>query len=298
MTLSRFNALPAPEARSALGEVCAAEEWAAAVLAGRPYANTAALHAASDAATAALEGPGLDAALAGHPPIGAPGDATSAREQSAVAEAPAELRARIRTLTLAYQEKFRHVFLVRATGRTAADILAALEERLGNTPATERARARSELAAIHRVRLDRLFPEHPDGAERAEGPEHPARPEPGAPDEPAVLPGPATVSTHVLDTSAGRPAPAVPVTLAARPGPTAPWSVVGTSETDTDGRCRDLPALPPGTTEARLEFATAGHVPGASFFPEVSLVFRAAPGEHHHVPLLLSPYGYSAYRGS
>ncbi|MFJ4438326.1 2-oxo-4-hydroxy-4-carboxy-5-ureidoimidazoline decarboxylase [Streptomyces sp. NPDC088923] len=274
MTLSRFNALPAPEARAALREVCSGEAWATAVLAGRPYENAAALHAASDAATAALEGPDLDEALAGHPPIGRPGDATSAREQSAVAEAPEELRARVRALTLAYQEKFGHVFLIRATGRTAGDILAALEERLGNTPATERARARTELAAIHRIRLDRLFP---------------------APPWPAA---PTTVSTHVLDTSAGRPAAAVPVTLAARSGEKAPWTVVGSSQTDADGRCRDLPAPPPGTTEVRLEFTTAGHVPAASFFPEVGLVFRVTPGEHHHVPLLLSPYGYSAYRGS
>ncbi|MET8556146.1 2-oxo-4-hydroxy-4-carboxy-5-ureidoimidazoline decarboxylase [Streptomyces sp. NPDC004959] len=274
MTLSRFNALPAPEARSVLGGVCSSGAWAAAMLAGRPYEDAAALHAASDAATAALEGPDLDEALAGHPPIGRPGDATSAREQSAVAEAPAELRARVRDLTRAYEEKFGHVFLIRATGRTAADILAALEERLGNTPAAERARARTELAAIHRIRLDRLFPEPPPSA------------------------APATVSTHVLDTSAGRPAPAVPVTLAARSGEKAPWTVVGSSVTDADGRCRDLPAPPVGTTEVRLEFTTAGHVPAASFFPEVSLVFRVTPGEHHHVPLLLSPYGYSAYRGS
>ncbi|MFJ4417758.1 MULTISPECIES: 2-oxo-4-hydroxy-4-carboxy-5-ureidoimidazoline decarboxylase [unclassified Streptomyces] len=274
MTLSRFNALPAPEARSALGEVCSSGAWVTAVLAGRPYENTAALHAASDAATAALEGPDLDDALAGHPPIGRPGDATSAREQSAVAEAPGELRARVRELTLAYQEKFGHVFLIRATGRSAADILAALEERLGNSPATERARSRTELAAIHRIRLDRLFP------------------------DPSPPTAPATVSTHVLDTSAGRPAAAVPVTLSARSGEKTPWTVVGSSETDADGRCRDLPAPPPGTTEVRLEFATAGHVPAASFFPEVGLVFRVTPGEHHHVPLLLSPYGYSAYRGS
>ncbi|WP_433340250.1 2-oxo-4-hydroxy-4-carboxy-5-ureidoimidazoline decarboxylase [Streptomyces sp. CA-253872] len=278
MTLSRFNALPTSEARSVLGEVCAAEAWAAAVLAGRPYENAAALHAASDAATAALDGPGLDAALAGHPPIGRPGDAASAREQSAVAGAPEALRARVRALTLAYQEKFGHVFLIRATGRSAADILAALEERLGATPAAERERSRTELAAINRLRLDRLFP---DAAS------------PAAPDAP-----PPTVSTHVLDTSAGRPAPGVPVALAARSGEKAPWTVVGASATDTDGRCRDLPAPPPDTTEVRLEFTTAGHVPAASFFPEVSLVFRVTPGEHHHVPLLLSPYGYSAYRGS
>jgi 2-oxo-4-hydroxy-4-carboxy-5-ureidoimidazoline decarboxylase len=292
VTLSRFNALPEAEARAALREVCASRAWAAAVLAGRPYAHTAALHAASDAATAALDGADLDEALAGHPPLGRPDDAVSAREQSAVAEAPEELRERVRERTRAYEEKFGHVFLLRAAGRTAADILAALEERIGNTPAAERARARTELAAINRLRIERLVGEPGAQGAGAVGIGAASAWAPGA-----VRAAP-TVSTHVLDTAAGRPAPDVPVALAARAGEKDPWTDVGASATDADGRCRDLPAPPPGTTEVRLRFTTAGRVPGASFFPEVSLVFRVTPGEHHHVPLLLSPYGYSAYRGS
>ncbi|MDB1089218.1 hydroxyisourate hydrolase [Streptomyces sp. ACA25] len=120
-------------------------------------------------------------------------------------------------------------------------------------------------------------------------------------------PATASVSTHVLDTAAGRPAAAVAVELAVRTGPTDGWSHHDTSRTDPDGRCRDLAALPPGATHARLRFAvepylsrTAGDRPpaGGSFFPEVAVVFAVAPGEHYHVPLLLSPFGYSVYRGS
>jgi hydroxyisourate hydrolase len=131
----------------------------------------------------------------------------------------------------------------------------------------------------------------------------------------------ASVSTHVLDTSAGRPAAGVAVTLATRTGH-AGWAPLGTSRTDADGRCTDLPALPAGITHARLGFDTGTYLtgptaaargqiqpagarqqpPGApdgdAFFPEVTVVFAVAPGEHHHVPLLLSPYGYSVYRGS
>ncbi|MGV9992318.1 hydroxyisourate hydrolase [Streptomyces sp. NPDC003374] len=65
----------------------------------------------------------------------------------------------------------------------------------------------------------------------------------------------ASVSTHILDTSAGRPARGVPVRLFARPGPEAGWRALGGSTTDADGRCRDLPDLPEGTAQARLDFA-------------------------------------------
>ncbi|MEU6534588.1 hydroxyisourate hydrolase [Streptomyces sp. NPDC047000] len=128
-----------------------------------------------------------------------------------------------------------------------------------------------------------------------------------------------TVSTHVLDTSVGRPAAGVPVRLSVRPSVrgTDPspggWRPLGGSVTDEDGRCRDLPAPPPGTAHVRLEFAVepyleataAAHhdspasaaVP-APFFPEVTVTFAVRAGEHHHVPLLLSPFGYSVYRGS
>ncbi|MFF3389515.1 hydroxyisourate hydrolase [Streptomyces sp. NPDC002669] len=124
----------------------------------------------------------------------------------------------------------------------------------------------------------------------------------------------ASVSTHILDTSIGRPAAAVAVTLAARSGADAPWTALGGSATDADGRCKDLPALPEGTTHVRLEFETGTYFASKKqaeaqqdaprvrdsgvFFPEVAITFAVTPGEHYHVPLLLNPFGYSVYRGS
>jgi 5-hydroxyisourate hydrolase len=125
----------------------------------------------------------------------------------------------------------------------------------------------------------------------------------------------ASVSTHILDTSVGRPAQAVAVRLAARGGRDAEWQALGGSATDGDGRCKDLPALPEGTTHVRLDFevepyflkkqadaqqdAPANRDSGAgAFFPEVAITFAVVPGEHYHVPLLLNPFGYSVYRGS
>ncbi|MER6953515.1 hydroxyisourate hydrolase [Streptomyces sp. NPDC000618] len=123
----------------------------------------------------------------------------------------------------------------------------------------------------------------------------------------------ASVSTHILDTSIGRPAADVAVRLCARSGPAADWQALGGSATDADGRCRDLPALPEGTTQVRLDFAVEPYFErkqadpqqdapanrdSGVFFPEVAVTFAVTPGEHYHVPLLLNPFGYSVYRGS
>ncbi|MFH8619245.1 hydroxyisourate hydrolase [Streptomyces sp. NPDC017979] len=114
----------------------------------------------------------------------------------------------------------------------------------------------------------------------------------------------ASVTTHVLDTSTGRPAAGIPVHLSARTGPAGTWTALGGSTTDADGRCKDLPTPPRGTTHVRLDFRTEEYLPtrgtGAAeaFFPEVAVTFAVAAGEHFHVPLLLNPFGYSVYRGS
>ncbi|MEV4945511.1 hydroxyisourate hydrolase [Streptomyces sp. NPDC053755] len=123
----------------------------------------------------------------------------------------------------------------------------------------------------------------------------------------------ASVSTHILDTSLGRPAEGVAITLAARGGFDAQWVTLGGSATDADGRCKDLPALPEGTTHVRLDFETEAYFSkkqaeaqqdaprvrdSGAFFPEVAITFAVKPGEHYHVPLLLNPFGYSVYRGS
>ncbi|WP_320778466.1 hydroxyisourate hydrolase [Streptomyces sp. CRN 30] len=108
-----------------------------------------------------------------------------------------------------------------------------------------------------------------------------------------------TVSTHILDTGVGRPARGVTVHLAARGGRAADWRALGSATTDADGRCRDLPAVPAGTAHVRLDFAVEAYfAERPAFFPEVTVTFAVVPGEHHHVPLLLSPFGYSVYRGS
>ncbi|KUJ38972.1 OHCU decarboxylase [Streptomyces sp. NRRL F-5122] len=157
--LTRFNSLAEPTARAVLLEVCASTTWAGRLLAARPYTAAEDLYAASDAAVAGLTAEDLDEAMAGHPPIGRPraGDPASAREQRGMAGAAEELKAEMLELNLAYQEKFGHVFLICASGKTGEQMRDAAKERIGNGPEQEREIVRTELGMINRVRLARLL---------------------------------------------------------------------------------------------------------------------------------------------
>ena len=108
------------------------------------------------------------------------------------------------------------------------------------------------------------------------------------------------VTTHVLDATSGRPAVGVPARLEGwRAGA---WEVLADAMTDDDGRIGAFgpPDLDPGPY--RVWFGVADYFTAAgtpSFYPEVTIAFTIAdPREHYHVPLLLSPYAYSTYRGS
>ena len=112
------------------------------------------------------------------------------------------------------------------------------------------------------------------------------------------------ITTHVLDTSCGRPAAGVQVVLELQDGDARDrWEIVGRGETDADGRLRTL--MPPGDAPPgvyRLIFETRKYFDTLSvqaLYPQVVVVFEVAAGRaHYHVPLLLSPFGYSTYRGS
>lgn len=110
------------------------------------------------------------------------------------------------------------------------------------------------------------------------------------------------ITTHVLDTAQGRPASGVAVTLSVRVGEG--WTELGRAATGADGRVPNmLPAqtpAAPGTTY-RLRFEVGAYFAAqdiASFFPAIEVVFTQQDDRHHHVPLLVSPFGYSTYRGT
>lgn len=111
-----------------------------------------------------------------------------------------------------------------------------------------------------------------------------------------------TLSTHVLDTASGKPAAGIRIDLEQQSGST--WSQVGQGTTDKDGRAKGLvtsnAGLPAGTYRLTFHtkdyFATSGK---PSFYPYAAIVFvLGSTDEHYHVPLLISGFGYSTYRGS
>jgi 5-hydroxyisourate hydrolase len=109
------------------------------------------------------------------------------------------------------------------------------------------------------------------------------------------------ITTHVLDTSLGKPAAGIHVTLSRRDGET--YTELARAVTDNDGRVRDfLPAITVTPGSYRLSFETAAHFRASSreaFFDRVALDFLVTDAnQHYHVPLLLTPFGYSTYRGS
>ena len=108
-----------------------------------------------------------------------------------------------------------------------------------------------------------------------------------------------TFSTHVLDATTGRPAAGIRVRLE-RSRADGGWTPTAEGQADADGRLRLPDGLEPGVY--RVTFGTGAYFEArgsASFYPEVAVTFSATvPGEHCHVPLLLSPFAYSTYRGS
>jgi len=110
------------------------------------------------------------------------------------------------------------------------------------------------------------------------------------------------ITTHVLDVARGKPASAVPVTLEHR-GAAGAWEEIARGATDADGRLKTLtPAGTLATGHYRITFDTGAYFAASGvegFYPRASVEFVVADAAaHYHVPLLLSPYGYSTYRGS
>lgn len=114
--------------------------------------------------------------------------------------------------------------------------------------------------------------------------------------------GKSPITTHVLDTARGLPAMGVPARLEQQTSPNA-WKLIGKGMTDSDGRIADLLPVdwPLENGVYRIVFDTAAYFKttgAASFYPFVDVTFAVSDKRHHHVPLLLSPFGYSTYRGS
>ncbi|XP_059312072.1 uric acid degradation bifunctional protein TTL isoform X1 [Lycium ferocissimum] len=306
------------------------------VLAGPFSTHQDAIHAARHIWFNKVDVTGWLEAFAAHPQIGQTPHKTptfaqwSKGEQStALATANESTLQELFEWNARYREKFGFVFLICASGRSTPEILAELKIRYQNRPIIEFEIAAQEQMKITELRLSKLFSDKADTAPtikplsttniatKAEedrvnivGAHLTAAT--GA--KPAHIPKRTRppITTHVLDTSRGCPANDIEVRLEmwkdnlARPqfgeADIGGWILLGSSATDKDGRSGQLmnmvEALVPGVY--RISFNTGKYNPDG-FFPYVSIVFEIKESQkwdHFHVPLLLSPFSLSTYRGS
>lgn len=277
--LEWINQLSISEAKNVFLHCCGSDRWAEEMAAARPFGDVHSLFSSAEGVWVKMKRSDALQAFSLHPEIG---DVASLKsrfsmtqewakeEQAGVGGASEVVLSTLARENRKYRDKFGYLFIVCATGMTVEEMLQMLNERLRNDPETEFRVACAEQNKIARVRLEKLLQ--------------------------------SPITTHVLDLSIGRPAGGMTVTLE-KNEPREGWKLVGEAETDHDGRVGhllSLPALEIGcyrmTFDTGAYFRRKGH---KTFYPSVTITFETQDAlEHYHVPLLISPYGYSTYRGS
>jgi hydroxyisourate hydrolase len=290
MTLEELNTMTRDRAIAALQRCCGSERWAHDMVDVRPFETAALLASTADRIWLSLDRSDWLEAFEAHPRIGdrmavgsAAGgsDATdwSAEEQRGSVSATDEVLERLRVRNDEYRAQFGFTFIVCATGRSADEMLEMLEQRLQHEPQAELHVAAEEQRKIIRTRLQKLIDASEWVAARQQ-----------------------SITTHVLDTSRGGAAVGVAVILEMRHA--SDWVPIGRGDTDRSGRVTTLlegRTITPGTYRLTFDIGTYFRAQGIStpFFPEAKVVFVIRdPAEHYHVPLLISPFGYSTYRGT
>ena len=165
MRLEELNALDDAAAAGAFLRCCGSSRWAAAMTAARPFADAGAMRETADVIWLALDMPDWLEAFAVHPKIGAGragGSGWSDEEQAGVAPAAGETLLRLADANREYEARFGYIFIVCATGRTAAEMLALLERRLRHDADEELPVAAEEQRKITQLRLAKLLQEEPD----------------------------------------------------------------------------------------------------------------------------------------
>jgi len=282
-TLSGLNGLPASSFVAALGEVFEFAAWVAEATApGRPYPTVTALHDAMMQAVRRAAPERQLAFIGGHPELGSRvkrADLTdhSQSEQGGLGldRLSAEEFERFSRLNAAYRKKFGFPFIVCVRRHTRDSILRQFERRLAHDSEAEREAALHEIRLITRLRLVALV------------------------DGPSVPVTTGRLSTHVLDTDQGRPASGVRIALHEIGG--SARALLKEAVTNADGRT-DAPLIAGeplriGTYE--LTFHMGDYFGGTAFLDIVPIRFSIAePEGHYHVPLLVTRWSYTTYRGS
>ncbi|MCY7290863.1 MAG: 2-oxo-4-hydroxy-4-carboxy-5-ureidoimidazoline decarboxylase [Ferruginibacter sp.] len=199
-------------------------------------------------------------------------------EQKSVHNASVEIINNLANANSEYEEKFGFIFIVCATGKTAEEMLRLLNDRLQNNKREEINIAMGEQNKITFLRLKKLFVKE---------------------DWSTIMP--CQLTTHVLNTSIGKPGKDITIRLQKINGEL--WETFAQGITNEDGRAGDL--LPAGLTlnanKYKIVFETEAYFRNENiitFYPSVDIQFNIFDNAHYHVPLLINPFGYSTYRGS
>jgi OHCU decarboxylase len=157
LDLDRFNSLPAGEAEEALLACCGSTLWARRMAESRPFEDLTGVQKKSDAVWRSLDGDDWREAFAAHPRIGEQGGRWSEQEQAGALDATAETLAELIAANQEYEARFGHIFIVCATGKSAAQMLSLLRHRLDNDRSIELQIAAEEQRKITNLRLEKLL---------------------------------------------------------------------------------------------------------------------------------------------
>lgn len=288
ITLNILNSLSEKQAHTHLKKCCVSKTWVSKMVDNRPFSSEEdVLKKAASIWYNECTIEDFKDAFTGHPKIGnieslkekfANTKDWANNEQAKVAEANRSTIEALAKANTAYQDKFGYIFIVSASGKSAGDMLAIINERLHHKIEDEIYVAMNEQHKITVIRLDKLI----EGLiVTAEISSH--------------------ITTHALDTSSGSPANNMLITLKGLRGNQ--WKPMSVGITNNDGRISDV--LPPGRLlipgTYTMTFNTANYYESQNqkgFYPEVSIQFTVADSSHYHIPLLINPFGYTTYRGS
>jgi len=287
-TISSFNQLSIEKVKTELFQCCGSTNWVNQLMQYFPFTSEKALIEKAtqiwyDACTAS----DWREAFTHHPKIGdikslekkfAATKHLAGKEQAGVANASAMTIQQLAQANTDYDEKNGFIFIVCATGKSANEMLRLLQDRLANTPEEELHIAMGEQHKITIIRLKKLLPDADWSAFNG-----------------------CQLTTHVLDTSIGKPGQDMAIHL--QEYKNKQWQTITQGVTNGDGRISDL--LPPGRIlppkNYRMVFNTGNYFQQykiVGFYPQVEIQFTVFDDQHYHVPLLINPFGYSTYRGS
>lgn len=158
MNLEQLNALTPSEAESVLGSCCGSSRWVSAMMARRPFASHDMLHAAADESWDACREHDWREAFSHHPRIGDPAaDGMASAEQGGAQGASSDVQAELAVLNRLYEERFGHIYIVCATGKSAEEMRDIARHRIDNDPQTELLNAAEEQRKIMHLRLEKIF---------------------------------------------------------------------------------------------------------------------------------------------